>query len=125
MTSPGSFYSFNGIAGQNPQLTLERGKTYTFQVNTDGSSHPFRINSPGVVNNNISSGTITYTVPTAAMNYTYDLFGAWFWQQHHHRFSAHSPTDRSDPKPVRRCKPDSQVNRHQWLERHSQSSAPT
>ena len=58
--------------GPNPTLTLVRGKTYTFAINTD-SFHPFRIlNSTGVANNNISSGTITYTVPNLAANYTYE-----------------------------------------------------
>jgi hypothetical protein len=69
ITSPGFFYSINGT-GPNPTLTLVRGKTYTFAVNA-ALSHPFLINSPGVVNNNVSSGTITYTVPTLASNYTY------------------------------------------------------
>jgi hypothetical protein len=54
----------------NPTLTLVRGKTYTFAVNA-GPTHPFLINSPGVQNNNISQGTISYTVPTVASNYTY------------------------------------------------------
>jgi hypothetical protein len=69
VTSPGFFYSINGT-GSNPNLTLVRGKTYTFQVSAS-SIHPFFINSPGVQNNNISSGTITYTVPMAASNYVY------------------------------------------------------
>src|SRR6185436_7917050 len=33
--------------------------------------HPFLINSPGVVNNDISSGTITYTVPMDVADYSY------------------------------------------------------
>jgi hypothetical protein len=79
VTSPGSFFSINGTA--NPTLTLIRGQTYTFAVSTTPGpfGHPFQINSPGVVNNNISSGTIAYTVPAAALNYTYicpiHLFG--------------------------------------------------
>lgn len=67
--SPGYYYSING-SGANPTLTLVRGKTYTFQISAS-SIHPFYIDSPGVQNNNISSGTITYTVPTAASNYSY------------------------------------------------------
>src|SRR5437870_4395497 len=78
VTSPGFFYAINGNQ-PNPTLTLVRGRTYTFAVNSS-SIHPFEILSPGVVNNNISQGTITYTVPTVASNYTYicsiHLFGA-------------------------------------------------
>lgn len=69
VTSPGFFYDING-SEPNPTLTLIRGRTYTFAVNTD-LSHPFEILSPGVENNNISQGTITYTVPSVASNYTY------------------------------------------------------
>src|SRR5262245_434561 len=69
VTSPGFFYSING-AQPNPTLTLVRGQTYTFAINTS-SIHPFRINSPGASISNISSGTITYKVPTNAANYTY------------------------------------------------------
>ena len=78
VSSPGFFYAINGTQ-PNPTLTLVRGQTYTFAINTD-LSHPFEILSPGVVNNNISQGTITYTVPTVASNYTYicsvHFFGA-------------------------------------------------
>jgi hypothetical protein len=69
VTSPGFFYAINGNQ-PNPNITLVRGQTYTFAVNSR-SDHPFLINSPGVLNNNISQGTITYTVPTAASNYNY------------------------------------------------------
>ena len=69
VTSPGFFYTINGNQ-PNPTLTLVRGQTYTFAINSS-SDHPFFINSPGVQNNNISQGTITYTVPTAAANYNY------------------------------------------------------
>lgn len=65
VTSPGFFYSING-ASPNPTLTLVRGQTYTFAVNTS-VNHPFQILSPGsVLGNNTSSGTITYTVATNA-----------------------------------------------------------
>ncbi len=81
VTSPGFFYSFGGIAGQNPQLTLTRGRTYTFRINTS-SIHPFEITGApegSVTNNNISSGTITFNVPADAANYAYEcsihLFG--------------------------------------------------
>ena len=78
VSSPGFFYNINGNA-PNPTLTLVRGQTYTFSISTD-ISHPFEILSPGVENNNISQGTITYTVPNVASNYNYicsvHLFGA-------------------------------------------------
>ena len=73
VTSPGFFYSFSGVAGQNPVITLHRGQTYTFAINTS-SIHPFEIQGapPGsVTNNNIHSGTITFVVPAAAVNYHY------------------------------------------------------
>ena len=64
VTSPGQ-YSING-QGPNPTLTLVRGRTYTFAVNTS-SIHPFEILAPGAASgNNTSSGTITYTVATNA-----------------------------------------------------------
>src|SRR5438046_1135092 len=69
ITSPGYYYSINGT-GSNPTLTLVRGKTYTFLVNAN-DVHPFFIRSSGVQNNDISNGTITYTVPAVASNYTY------------------------------------------------------
>ena len=54
----------------NPILTLVRGKTYTFAVST-ASIHPFVIESAGVSNNNITHGTLTYTVPYAVANHDY------------------------------------------------------
>jgi hypothetical protein len=69
VTSPGFFYAINGNQ-PNPTLTLVRGQTYTFAVSA-ASNHPFLINSPGVQNNNIFQGTITYTVPNVASNYNY------------------------------------------------------
>jgi hypothetical protein len=69
VASPGYYYTFNGT-GNDPTITLVRGNTYTFQVNAS-SIHPFYIESPGVQNNNISRGTITYTVPLVASNYIY------------------------------------------------------
>jgi hypothetical protein len=72
VSSPGFSYSINGLAS-NPTLTLIRGRTYTFQVGTS-SNHPFQIlgAASGVVNNNISSGTITFTVPMDPVNYSYE-----------------------------------------------------
>jgi hypothetical protein len=69
VTSPGFLYAINGNQ-PNPTITLVRGRTYTFAVNSS-SIHPFFIRSPGVQNNNITQGTITYTVPNVASNYTY------------------------------------------------------
>jgi Big-like domain-containing protein len=73
VTSPGFFYSISGLSGENPVLTLTRGRTYTFQIHTD-SFHPFQIlNAPpgSVTNNNIFEGIITFAVPAAAANYRY------------------------------------------------------
>jgi Bacterial Ig domain len=73
VTSPGFFYAISGLSGQNPVLTLKRGMTYTFQINAS-SIHPFEIlNAPpgSVTNNNISSGTLTFRVPTTAQDYAY------------------------------------------------------
>ena len=46
VTSPAYYYTIGGLAGNNPTLTLIRGETYTFAINTS-SIHPFQINSPG------------------------------------------------------------------------------
>lgn len=58
----------------DPALTLCRGHTYTFQVNALG--HPFWIKTvrttgvtggaPGVTNNGVDQGTVTYVVPNDA-----------------------------------------------------------
>ena len=70
--TPGAQFSFqiNGING--PTLTLVRGQTYTFDVQTTAGFHPFHIESPGVTGNNVTSGTITYTVPMDNTNYFYN-----------------------------------------------------
>jgi hypothetical protein len=77
VTTPGFFYSINGT-NPNPVITVVRGKTYTFAVNS-ARYHPFQILSEGVSNNNISSGIVTWTVPLVASNYQYHcsihLFG--------------------------------------------------
>lgn len=65
----GFVYFING--DRYPTLTLVRGLTYTFDVQTS-SFHPFHIESPGVQNNDISSGVITYTVPTNNTGYYYE-----------------------------------------------------
>jgi len=63
-------FKINGV--DSPTLTLVRGRTYTFEVETTPNSHPFHIESPGVDMNDIVSGTITYVVPTNAANYYYN-----------------------------------------------------
>jgi hypothetical protein len=77
VTSP-SVFAINGVGG-DPTITLVRGRTYTFQLNTSGS-HPFFIGTavqsgiaPAGVsgNNGASSGTITFVVPTNAVNCVY------------------------------------------------------
>jgi hypothetical protein len=69
-----AFDSSYTISGQafNPTLELTRGQTYTFAINSD-PIHPFVIsteefdfNVPGVSNNDINQGTITYAVPLDA-----------------------------------------------------------
>jgi hypothetical protein len=79
--SPGFFYTFSGVSGQDPVLTLQRGRTYVFEIDTD-LIHPFQIiDAPAgsVTNNNISQGTLTFRVPTAIADYRYrcsiHLFG--------------------------------------------------
>jgi hypothetical protein len=72
VTTPNSQFAFRINNVDSPTLTLVRGETYTFSVSTTPNFHPFRINSTGVSNNNISSGTMTYIVPTNAANYFYD-----------------------------------------------------
>lgn len=75
VTSP-SVFTINGV-NNNPTITLVRGRMYTFQISTTPGFHPFAIGSSvgtpqsGVTNNNISTGTITWTVPTNAVNYVY------------------------------------------------------
>ena len=63
-------FQINGV--DSPTLTLVRGATYTFDVQTTVGFHPFHIESPGVDNNDIDTGTITYTVPTNEVNYFYN-----------------------------------------------------
>jgi len=85
VTSPGFYYSINGQY-PNPTLTLTRGVTYTFTVATS-ASHPFEIVSAlvgtpytnGVINNNISSGSIKFTVPANAPNMLYYICSIHFF----------------------------------------------
>ena len=64
-----------GVSGNDPNLTLERGKTYEFDVSSPG--HPFWIKTEqingtsesyndGIANNGASSGLVTFTVPADA-----------------------------------------------------------
>ena len=81
VTAAGSgAYTFAGAAtGNNPTLTLERGKTYKFTLNASG--HPFRIQSTtgtsgtlvtnGVHNNTAQVGTIYYSIPDNAPDTLY------------------------------------------------------
>jgi len=70
-------YIINGL-NNNPGITLVRGKTYTFAINTS-PDHPFAIGTsvgasapPGVSGSNgKSSGTITFKVPTNAQDCVY------------------------------------------------------
>jgi VCBS repeat-containing protein len=73
VTSPGFFYQFTGLSGANPLLTLQRGRTYRFRINT-AAIHPFEfLDAPpgSVTNNNISNGIITFAVPSGAGSYRY------------------------------------------------------
>lgn len=84
-------YTFGGLGGNNPVITLVRGGNYTFEVNQPG--HSFWIQSApgaagvlpaspnissrnvlGVVNNGEDSGTISFNVPSKiAQDFYYSL----------------------------------------------------
>ncbi len=73
VTTPGHYYAITGLTGENPVLQLTRGKTYKFEISVS-PVHPFAILDapPGsVTNNNITQGTLTFTVPLTAPNYRY------------------------------------------------------
>lgn len=80
VATPNAQFNFqiNGVNG-NPTITLARGRTYTFALNTTANFHPFAIGTdvfgpaPAGVsgNNGGSSGTITYAVPADAVNCVY------------------------------------------------------
>jgi len=76
--SGSSAYTFSGGAtGNNPTLTLQRGKTYRFDVNASG--HPFAIRvsnggsayTNGVENANAQVGAVYFTVPDGAPDTLY------------------------------------------------------
>ena len=68
--TPGGQYQFLFNGTNASTLILVRGQTYTFDIQTT-YQHPFHIESPGVVNNDITTGLITYTVPANNANYSY------------------------------------------------------
>src|SRR5689334_3139937 len=70
--TPNEQFAFQINGMDSPTLTLVRGQTYTFDVQTTPGFHPFHIQSPGVDLNDTSDGVITYTVPTSAANYYYN-----------------------------------------------------
>ena len=65
------------LSDNDPTLTLERGKTYEFDIET--SNHPFEIRqngsqdlySMGITNNGIANGKLTFTVPNDAPSLLY------------------------------------------------------
>ena len=70
----------NGVSFNDPTITLIRGKTYEFEINSPG--HPFWIKTTqstgssdvvtdGITNNGASDGKITYTVPMDGPNTLY------------------------------------------------------
>ncbi|MFT3927803.1 MAG: hypothetical protein QM778_35070 [Myxococcales bacterium] len=72
-----SFQNYTVNGAPDPTLTLTRGQTYQFVVNSPG--HPFYIKTAavtgtgstydtGVTGNGATSGTITFTVPVSAPN---------------------------------------------------------
>ena len=73
-------FTVNGVQANDPTLTLERGKTYEFDVSSIG--HPFWIKTnqvtgssnqynDGITNNGLSSGKLTFTVPDDAPSTLY------------------------------------------------------
>ena len=77
-----SDYSFTtqGLQANDPILTLERGKTYEFEVSAQG--HPFWIKTDqisgsssqyndGITNNGLSNGKLIFTVPSDAPSTLY------------------------------------------------------
>lgn len=78
VSTPNDQFAFliNGM-DNNPDITLVRGNTYAFAINTS-DEHPFFIgtsffgpDAPGVTNNNISNGTIIFNVPSDAVDCVY------------------------------------------------------
>ncbi|MFO1512352.1 MAG: hypothetical protein U1F83_05465 [Verrucomicrobiota bacterium] len=78
VTTPGFAFKINSVDG-NPTITLQRGRTYTFDLSTAVGFHPFAIGTsvfgpaPAGVSgaNGASTGTITFAVPANAGNCVY------------------------------------------------------
>jgi hypothetical protein len=77
VTGPNAPSSYNLNGTENPSITLQRGQTYTFNINVPG--HPFYIMSVqgtntanaftnGVTGNGTQVGTLTFVVPSSAPN---------------------------------------------------------
>lgn len=78
--SAGSFSAWTIDGNSNPPLTLERGRTYVFDLTGVNAVHPFNINTTnttgsgarynvGVSNNGATGDTdVTFVVPVAAPN---------------------------------------------------------
>jgi hypothetical protein len=94
VTTPGFFYSFSGVSGQNPAITVCKGKTFTFHLSNVASNHPFCIwnttdtnPAPGVTNNCMTGTTdVVWAVPanlTTGARYICDIhfFGNTFTVQ--------------------------------------------
>ncbi len=73
-------FAAEGLEGNDPTLTLVRGKTYEFDVTAGG--HPFLIKTiqgtgssnqynDGITNNGVSNGKLTFTVPNDAPSTLY------------------------------------------------------
>ena len=73
-------FAAEGLEGNDPTLTLVRGKTYEFDVTAGG--HPFLIKTiqgtgssnqynEGITNNGVSNGKLTFTVPNDAPSTLY------------------------------------------------------
>ena len=73
-------FTVKGVQANDPTLTLERGKTYEFDVSAQG--HPFWIKTDqvtgsssqyneGITNNGLSSGKLTFAVPSDAPSTLY------------------------------------------------------
>ena len=73
-------FTAEGLEGNDPTLTLVRGKTYEFDVTAGG--HPFLIKTiqgtgssnqynEGITNNGVSNGKLTFTVPNDAPSTLY------------------------------------------------------
>jgi hypothetical protein len=74
----GDAFSFAGIRGFNPTITLERGKTYNFSLQTSGfnfflTTDPSlnQVDPLGVYGNGSSSGTVTINVNPQEQNSIY------------------------------------------------------